>query len=337
MTSELKPANERLLAEMLSDVTDPVLRLELDSRFRKRLKAREDRAEANEQVFNEAFSRALSLGIEDPQDYARRAVKLAFRERLHEMKVAAVRKAPMRMATNAANSAAVAAEAASRTASPTRRRNQQRDRQYLEIIGSAERAGRLANVALVGAEIKKHVGRYRLPHWEKTTLPLKVAALSLETARRGGRTINLRIGHTFSKKALVASRGPVSFMQNQVRETLKRRFEGDAPEFWFVMERDTHELFHLHGAYVDQTHIAHRLVDAALRDAGGWTSTSGGGLAQQSRELKDPLFWASYVVKQMNLTSDLTDRKLLASTAELRDAARGAWDGWRSHLPSGMP
>lgn len=333
MSSELKAANERLLAEVLSDVSDAGVRADLEKRFRSRLKAKEDRAEGNEAVFNAAFGKALSLGIDDPHEYAERAVKLAFMEGIHAIKVAAVRKAPVHMATNAADRAAVAAEAASRTANPTQRRNQQRDREYLEIIGSAERGGRLSTPGLVGGEIEKKLGRYRLPHWEKTTLPLKVAALSLETEKRGGRTINLRIGDTFSKKALGSSRGPVSFMQNQVRETLKRRFAADAPEFWFVMERDSDDLFHLHGAYVDQRHVGHGLVDAALRDAGGWSSPKGKGRAHQSAELKDPLYWASYVIKQMNLTSTLTDRKLLASTAELRDAARGAWDGWRSRLP----
>jgi hypothetical protein len=124
-------------------------------------------------------------------------------------------------------------------------------------------------------------------------------------------------------------------MQNQVRETLKRRFEADAPEFWFVMERDTDDHFHLHGAYVDQGHVPHGLVDVALRDAGGWTSTNAAGLAQRSVEIRDPLYWGSYVVKQMNLTANMTDRKLLASTAEIRDAARGGWDRWRSQLPQG--
>lgn len=333
MSSELKAANERLLAEVLSDVSDPGVRADLEKRFRKRLKAKEDRAEGNEAVFNAAFGRALSLGIDDPLEYAQRAVKLAFMESIQAVKVAAVRKAPVRIATSGANHAAVAAESASRTANPTQRRNHQRDREYLEIIGSAEREGRLSSPGLVGAEIQKKLGRYRPPHWEKTTLPLKVAALSLETAKRGGRTINLRIGHTSSKKALTSSRGPVSFMQNHVRETLKRRFEDDAPEFWFVMERDSEDLFHLHGAYVDQGHISYGLVDAALRDAGGWTSPKASGLAQQSAELKDPLYWASYAVKQMNLTSTMTDRKLLASTAEIRDAARGGWETVRNSLP----
>lgn len=333
MSSEMKAANERLLAEVLSDVSDPGVRAELEKRFRRRLKAKEDRAEGNEAVFNAAYGKALSLGIEDPLEYAQRAVKLAFMESIHAIKVAAVRKAPVRMAMSGANRAAVAAEAASKTANPNQRRNPQRDREYLKIIGSAERGGRLSTPGLVGAEIEKALGRYRPPHWEKTTLPLKVAALSLETEKRGGRTINLRIGDTFSRKALGASRGPVSFMQNQVRETLKRRFADDAPEFWFVMERDTDDLFHLHGAYVDQDHVPYKLIDAALRDAGGWATPTGKGRAHQSAPLEDPLFWASYVVKQMNLTTTMTDRKLIASTAELRDAARGAWATVRNTLP----
>ena len=332
----LKPETETLLADILSDVSDPGLRSALEIRLRKRLATREARGDANLKVFNDAYGKALALRMDDPIEYAQRAVKLDFMESVHAMKVAALRKAPLKLAANDANREAVSNEVASRTARPDQRRNPQRDREYLEIVGSEERAGLLQSGGLVGAKIQKRLGNYRLPHWEKATLPLKVMALSLETAARGGRTINLRIGHEVSKKALASSRGPVSFVQNQVRETLKRRFADDAPEFWFVMERDTDDLFHLHGAYVDQVHVPHAEVDAALRDAAGWNLVRGAGLAHQSVELKDPIFWAHYTVKQMNLTARITERKLLASTAELRDASRGAWDRWRSKLPNGM-
>lgn len=330
----LKPENETLLADILSDVADSDLRADLEARLRRRLAAREDRADANQKVFSDAYGRALALGIEDPVEYAQRAVKLDFMGNIHAMKVAALRKASARMAANEANRDAVAEEGASRTASPSQRRNPQRDREYLEIVGSEEKAGRLQSRGLVGSKIQKRLGNYRLPHWEKTTLPLKVMALSMEAHMRGGRTINLRLGHEVSRKALSSSRGPVSFVQNQVRETFKRRFADDSPEFWFVMERDTDNLFHLHGAYVDQAHIPHAEVDAALRDAAGWSAAQGVGLAQKSAELKDPIFWAHYTVKQMNLTAGITERKLLASTAGLRDASRVAWDHRRSKLPN---
>lgn len=330
----LTPDPEALLADIVSEMSDPVLRSEWEARLRKRLDAKEEYAEQDQQVFNAAYGKALELGFDDPGEFARRAVKQAVHERIHAKKVSAIRKAPLKLAVNEANRDAVADEVASRTASSRRRRNPQQDREYLEIMGSAERAGRLSASSLVGAEIKKRLGNYRLPHWEKTTLPLKVMALSLETSLRGGRTINLRIGHEVSKKALASSCGPVSFVQNQVRETFKRRFADDSPEFWFVRERDNDDLFHLHGAYVDQAHIPHAGVDAALRDAAGWSAAQGVGLAQKSAELKDPIFWAHYTVKQMKLTAGITERKILASTAELRDASRGAWDRWRSKLPN---
>ena len=165
-------------------------------------------------------------------------------------------------------------------------------------------------------------------------MPLKVMAMSLETGKRGGRTINLRISHDAAAKALRSSRGPVSFVQNQVRDTLKRRFEADAPEFWFVMEQDP-KGFHLHGAYEHASHINYVDIDRALRDAGGWESTQGKGLGQMSVFLKDPIWWAHYTVKQINVTRMLTDRKLFASTAEIRDAARGSWEAVRARMPRG--
>jgi hypothetical protein len=160
-------------------------------------------------------------------------------------------------------------------------------------------------------------------------------ALSLETGKRGGRTINLRISHNASAKALGSSRGPVSFVQNQVRDTLKRRFEADAPEFWFVMEQDPVKGFHLHGAYEYALNIDYLDIDRALRDAGGWGNTAGKGLSQMSVPLKDPIWWAHYTVKRINLTRMLTDRRLFASTSEIRDAARGGWEAVRARMPRG--
>lgn len=330
MSIELSAANERLLDDILADVSDPGTRSQLELKFRRKLKAKEDRAKANQEIFNTAFERAVSLGIDDPQDYADSAVDLAFMERIHAMKVAVIRKAPVRMATNQANRTAEADEALSKSANPSQRRSLQNDRKYLALVGSEDRAGRLVPGGLVGAKIQKLVPGYKLPHWQKTTLPLQVMALSLETHKRGGRTINLRLSHERGLKALGSSRGPASFVQNQVREMFKRRFAADSPEFWFVIERDADDRFHLHGAYVDQAHIDCRFVDKALRDAGGWSAGSGSGLGQISKPLNDAVWWASYCVKRLNLTATMTDRKLLASSAEIRDSARGSWENTRA-------
>ncbi|WEK39592.1 MAG: hypothetical protein P0Y50_13800 [Candidatus Brevundimonas colombiensis] len=324
---------EQEIDSLLDAMPDPDMRRVWDKKLRKIFGRKAENAGENQASFNEAFERALRLGIEDPLSYSQVAVMYAVREKINayiRKRIAAGLKKGERLA---ANKEAEALERASRTASPKQRRRAQDDRKYLDIVGSAEKDASLASSGLVRSKIEKQIGAYSLPHWEKTTIALKVMALSCETAKRGGRAINLRISDAMSDKALSSQRGPVSFVQNQVRETLKRRFAADAPEFWFVMERDNDRRFHLHGAYETADHIDHRLVDAALRDAGGWSADAGKGTAQLSRPLTEPLFWASYVVKTINLTSTMTDRKLLGSTAEIKTSARGGWDALSGGLP----
>lgn len=330
----LSPADEQLIEDMLSEMEDPDLRAEWDLRLRKELAAKAVSADENRDTFNEAYKRAMDAGIADPLEYAERAVELAFKQKVMDWNLAALKARPQIFATKAANRAAEQGERASKSANPRKRRMLQADRRYLEITGIADRNGQPMSSGSVAAEIEKTLPGYKLPHWGKTTLPLKVLAMSIETGKRGGRTINLRISHDASAKALRSSRGPVSFVQNQVRETLKRRFEADAPEFWFVMEQDP-KGFHLHGAYEHASHINYLDIDRALRDAGGWGSTQGKGLSQMSVFLKDPIWWAHYTVKQINVTRMLTDRKLFASTVEIRDAARGGWEAVRARMPRG--
>ena len=329
----LSPADEQLIEDLLSEMSGE-LRAEWDHRLRKELAEKAGAAEDGQRASNEAFERAKDTGIADIAGYTMRARKLAHLQRRMGRKLAALKAMPQGFATKAANRAADQGEQASKSASPEMRRMLQADRRYLSITGTADRNGQPMSSGSVGAEIKKSLPGYKLPHWGKTTLPLKVMAMSLETGKRGGRTINLRISHDASAKALGSSRGPVSFVQNQVRETLKRRFEADAPEFWFVLEQDP-KGFHLHGAYEHASHINYLDIDRALRDAGGWGSTQGRGLSQMSVFLKDPIWWAHYTVKQINVTRMLTDRKLFASTAEIRDAARGGWEALRVRMPRG--
>ena len=80
-------------------------------------------------------------------------------------------------------------EAASKSANPDQRRLPQTDRQYVDLIGEAEKGGWLADRALVLSKIKEELGRYRLPHWEKTTISLKVMAMSVVCESEGAQTI----------------------------------------------------------------------------------------------------------------------------------------------------
>lgn len=89
----LTPDPEALLADIVSEMSDPVLRSEWEARLRKRLDAKEEYAEQDQQVFNAAYGKALELGFDDPGEFARRAVKQAVHERIHAKKVSAIRRA----------------------------------------------------------------------------------------------------------------------------------------------------------------------------------------------------------------------------------------------------
>jgi hypothetical protein len=236
------------------------------------------------------------------------------------------------------NRAAAKVEKASSSAKPRRRRFLQKDHAYLRIIGSAEKDERLGDAASVVREIEKTLTRYRLPHWEKTTLPLKALACSLESSKAGAQTINLRPNHETCHKALQSPRGAAAYMEDRIKRALEDKFGmGNVPDFWFVIESDTHERFHVHGAVVTPKGIADAedTVDDALRAAGGLWSAPGGHQHQQVHApLRDPAWWASYACKELNVTADrLGIKNTFAATYGMRRAARVGWDGHRAVLP----
>lgn len=331
--TDLNEKNEALLASILQDVTDPVLHQQLERRFRRDLVARQKRSEENREAFDDAYAQAVALGMDDPLANAQLAVKLRQQQRIAERIAKKARKAPRNEAARYADKRARAAEKASRTANPGQRRKPQQDRLYVEILGTAEKAGRLGDAHLVGAEIQRRIPRYRPEGWDKAGMALKVLGLSLETHRLGGRTINLRVSEEVHRKAMASPRGPVSYLQNRVRDALKRALADDAPEFWFALELDSSRRLHLHGAYVHEPHIDQVPIDDALARAGRWKPPLGKGQAQLSKPLTEPFGWADYVTKHANLMAMETDRKLLAMTAGLRAMVISRWPDIRASLP----
>lgn len=335
--NDLSSENEAILFSILSEVVDPSLREQLERKFRTQLLHRQKLGSENREVFNDAYGRAVALGIEDPLEYAQRAVEIRKLERITERSLKSLRKAPRNAAAKDADRLARKAEKLSRTANLGRRRNPQSDLVYVRILGLAQKEGWLGDADLVGAEIEKQIPGYKPPIWEKSGSAMKVLGLALETHRRGGRTINLRLSQELEEKALASRRGPASFLQNQVRETLKRAFADDAPEFWCVLERDSRDRLHLHGAYVHEPHIDYRLIDAALGRVGRWEPPLGRGLPQESKPLTEPFGWVSYILKHTNHLAMEIERKLFAATAGLRSDAIGRWPEVRSTLPSCAP
>ena len=150
----LSPADEQWIAETLSDFA-PDLRAEWDRKLRKQLAAKAVSADENRHTFNDAYKRALNTGIADPLDYAERAVELAFKQKIMDWNVAALKARPQIFATKAANRAAEQGERASKSANPGKRRMLQVDRRYLEITGIADRNGQPMSSGSVGAKLRK--------------------------------------------------------------------------------------------------------------------------------------------------------------------------------------
>lgn len=332
----LSPEEEAWIREIGEGYDDAGERLAAEQNFRRKLQAKANRAAVDRQVFREARERARAGGFDDPEGYASKAVAYARLERSAARKQAANAKRSKAAVRSSADRTAGALEAAAKTARPDIRRSPDRDREYVTLLGSAERSGHRFDSSLVTSKLKKHLGKYAPPHWDKGTIPIKVLAMSLEASKRGAWTINLHPSQEICLKALASPRGPASFLQDRVRKGFKSEF-GHTPEFWFTVERDNDTRFHLHGAVTcdisDEDAV--RRVDAALRSAGGrWEASRGGPLfQQQGRVLTEPFLWAAYAIKDLSLTAISVDRKLLASTAEIRAAARGTWNFTRDKLP----
>ena len=341
MSSHNVPLDPREIAEIedmiATHLTDSKLQQEWRTKLLKRAQKAANEGALNRQRYRQALEQARLEAHPDPESYAaNRVIDLKLGD-LHEKRVQALRKRIEATSRKRWDKHEAKAEKASRTANPTKRRLPQRDRQYLEIIGKAEDGGYLDDTSLVLSKLNKKIGTYRLPHWEKTTISLKVMAMSVVSAKAGAQTINLRLSSDVCRRALKTPRGPAAYMQDIIRKALTRTFgKGNVPEFWFVIEADSSERFHLHGA-VETPNLpnAVSLIDQALRSAGGgWDDAKGQHHQHTASGLDDPFVWASYAVKTMTLTrSRLGDVKLFASTDSLRKQARARWEDLRASLP----
>ncbi len=325
---------------MIADMEPPALQQQWRSKLLKKAQGKANSAAKARRVFRDAIEKATADGHPDPQAFAAYRVEEQRLIDLHEKRVEAIFKRVEMANRRRFDRVRTRQEKASKTAQPTKRRLPQRDRQYVEIIGEAEKGGYLADGPLVLQIIEKKLRTYRLPHWEKTTISLKVMAMSFQSSKEGAQTINLRLNSVVCGKALASPRGPASYMQDAIKRAFDKTFgKGKGPEFWFVIETDGSTRFHLHGAVVTPNVTgAVDMVDAALRAAGGkWESVRGQQHQQVTRPVHDPLWWAFYAVKRMNIGNRSISTKLFASTRDLRSRTQVTWDALRAALPQSAP
>ena len=286
--------------------------------------------------FRNAVEEARLNGYGDPEAFARARVGKLNAGDLFERRVRASFKRGEARLIKHRDRLANRYEKASKSAKPSLRRLPQRDRQYVQIVGDAEKDGTLSKRALVLLNLERKIPRYRLPHWEKTTPFLKVLSMSVMSAIEGALTINLHLNPKVCEEALRSPRGPVPYMQDRIRRELGNTFgKGKVPDFWIVIEVDTPTRFHLHGAVVTPNMPdAVEMVDDALRAAGGsWVGRGGHYRQQLPKPLAMPIGWASYVCKRMNKTKTQVTGKLFASTLPIRSRAAAGWDDLRASLP----
>jgi len=314
------PLDPRVIQEIedtVSDLPDGPLRDEFRRKLRRQAQQEANDGAADRKVFREALDLAKREGYADPEAYARIQVEKRRVMNTYEQQNRATFKRIEDLSRKRANKRVGALETASKTAQPSKRRFPQRDRQYVDLIGKAERGEWLGDEPLVLSKIAAQLGHYRLPHWEKTTVSLKVMAMSVVSAKQGAQTLNLHLSPEQCSQALGSPRGPASYMQQRIRNALEKAFgREDAPDFWFTIETDWGNNFHLHGAVVTpELEGARDLVDQALRSAGGkWASDGGQQFQQLSAGLDDPIYWASYTLKHMNVSALELPRKLFGST-----------------------
>ncbi|MDI1344825.1 MAG: hypothetical protein PSV22_12095 [Pseudolabrys sp.] len=330
MDTPLSPEDERDILCILEGIDDPDVRRVEEKRARAHFQRGANAGSLSRSIFREELEKATALGVPNPANLAQTQTAHRINIITLEARTARALRASKSDILKFANKAAKKVERASKTTNKSNRRWLQADRDFLAAIGSAEKRGDPVPGSLVGAQIQSANPGYRLPHWDKTTLPLKVLACSIESAKAGAHTINLRLSDDVERAAREAPRGLARYMQARIKVALKAAFADDVPDFWFVIERDNATRCHLHGAVVLPRLGTEAMIDAALRKAGGpWALKI---FQQKGLPLSKPLGWADYVVKTVNLTKIDFDGGLFASSAGIARTARLNWDDTRRAL-----
>jgi hypothetical protein len=215
--------------------------------------------------------------------------------------------------------------------------HRQRDLEYVNLLGKAEKEKTLAHRPSVVGEIKRKLGKYKPPHEDHLTVPLRVLAWSIITHEAGGLAFNLHLGTAMNEKALSSKRGVASFIQERIRDQLVRSFGGEAPDFWFGVETAAKgKRIHVHGGIIlPRVHDAVGIAEKALTRAGGaWAAPAGVAHQVKFASLYGPYNWASYVLKRMNTTKWLIDRRPVAASQGMSVRTQARWPTLRRELPS---
>lgn len=323
------------LRDALRDV-EPDLHAVLEPRLRARFAAELVDGVRKRATFRRELQLAKDAGHPDPVMVARNATLWAVLMARYEQRIEHIFRRAKSRSLDSANRRLLHTERAAKSARPDLRRLPHKDRVYVLLLAKAERQGWFGDQPLVASRLKSKLKAYTPPHWDKTTTSLKVLAYALESHARGASTFSLRLGREVAKKALASKRGPAAFLQNRIRQAMKREFGDDAPDFWFTIEDGySPEKLHLHGAIVlpSSPEVVDRASGALRRAGGKWATTQGQQYQLALKVMDKPFGWAGYVCKELNITARDVEQRLVAVTSGLARAARERWPETRAALP----
>jgi hypothetical protein len=204
----LHPDELRRIESVLDEIDDPPRR----SALRRKMVASAQKAANADALdrrrYRDELTEATASGAADPKGVASARVTAAKVMDEHDARVRATFRRVSARSARRFDKAAVRVEKASKSAKPALRRMPQKDRKYVDILGEAEKQGYLADHPLVLSIINSKMTRYRLPHWQKTTSPLKVMALAIEKSAHGRRIADSVRSALEPARHLIGPQGP---------------------------------------------------------------------------------------------------------------------------------
>jgi hypothetical protein len=161
---------------------------------------------------------------------------------------------------------------------------------------------------------RSYLSTGKLPDWSKSVEKdiKQFFRLRQLLSQPGAHTISVRLGHKVAEAALTAPRGPADYLAGVMMRTLKTL--GISTEVVFNLEfvhgacRENHPL-HIHGALCVSDDQVKAVTEALTRALAIGYRARWKNVAVLLERPKNPGFWASYCVKESNVTSEILFRK----------------------------
>ena len=328
----LSPHDMAFLAELRREgISEPLAR-DAEATLRRRT----ENEVRHRRLFRESlgYGRAIGLSEDDALEFAGSRATNHARLATAEARLRHTLKGIERTRRKHRDERALLFERAAKTAHDPSWRVPQSDKNYVDALGYREQRGEVNGSPLVRAQSKTDLTRGKLPAWSKTSFPLKVLALSIQSFDEGASCFSLNLHPRIETAARRSGRGGASYLQDRIRKALARAFPSLKADFWFVVESDDGRL-HCHGAIITAHLPPSEItgIELALKSAGGgWADKHGAEHALMLKPMTGPRNWASYVLKGINDDQCCDRGRIYAVTVPLRRRAEGRWPSIRATL-----